>query len=196
MLELTSISSGTQLREVSLSALEQGRVEESPRSSCCSRITAAVVPSIKEVGGLFQWTRDWYYAHTNRLVRNMIRVSVAGGMSTIGGGISGDPRVKTFFHISAIAAVWIGSGVGGFGNGLSTWLAWETDTEDRITILETKITELSGLINSLRNEACAKDDRLDECVTALGRLTAERERIDQTIPAKERPGPSSELNAS
>lgn len=146
---MQSLELSTQHKELSLRRLEEGlQHERQDEPSCCSRVGNVALSAFSEVANLIRILNAFYYRHTNRLVRNIVRVAIAGGMSTIGGGISGDPRVKAFFKISAIAAVWLGSGVGGFGNALSTYLAWETGIEDQVAELERELQELRSLVQS------------------------------------------------
>lgn len=89
-----------------------------------------------------------YYAHTSMIVRNFIRVLVAGLLSALGGVISGDPRIVA---ILGIAAVYFGSAVGGFGNAFSTWFAWETSAEERIARLERIVQNLTDRLKQIED---------------------------------------------
>lgn len=92
-------------------------------------------------------SKSCFYAYTSRTARNFIRISLAGCLSLLGAGISSDPRLQAVFG-GVIAAVWIGGIISGLGNGASTYLAWETDTEDRIAALENKVRDLEAQLNS------------------------------------------------
>jgi hypothetical protein len=95
------------------------------------------------------------YSSTSRTSRNLMRVSLAGGLSCVGGVISGDPRVQVVFGTTLVTVVFLGSFIGGVGNGLSTWLAWETDTEERIAKLEALVAAQSRHISSLQEKLSA-----------------------------------------
>lgn len=181
----STIMSGSSSMVLNLSALEAGRAyEERETVSCCTRISRAISPSIAEIGNFFGFCNRWYYNHTTRFLRNVIRVLIAGGLSTIGGGFSGDPRVKAFFHISTITAVWIGSGIGGAGNALSTYLAWETGLEKEVASMKRQLDTLvvtsaehQQLIANLHEELKIANLLLDEV-----RARARKEDVEKSVP--------------
>jgi len=81
-----------------------------------------------------------------RLGRNLLRVAFAGAASFAGEIISGEAHIVAAMGIGALI---VGSALGGFGNAASTWLSWETDTEDRITRLEQKMKKLLPETNEI-----------------------------------------------
>jgi len=124
-----------QLENCTSSSVTLTPIGDREETSCCANLAS-------RIHVLFQTIDSFYYDHTSRLVRNMVRVGLAGGLSTFGGVLSSDTRVSGFFHLSQRLAIWIGSGIGGVGNGVSTWLAWETDSEDRLAVCERLLSEL------------------------------------------------------
>lgn len=93
------------------------------RSLCCQRVNNFFINSSKCI-----------YTNSTRIVRNLFRVTLAGGLSMLGGVLASDP-----------ALVVTGSLLGGVGNGLSTWLAWETDVDSRVDRLEKVMSRVGKL---------------------------------------------------
>ncbi len=87
-----------------------------------------------------------------RLERNALRVSLAGGLSVIGGVVAGFS--PTFGGILA------GGAIGGIGNGASTWLAWENPDqyfiEARLVEDFPKLLERSQVINQYLDQVIDK----------------------------------------
>jgi hypothetical protein len=105
---------------------------------------------------------------TARDVRNIARVTFAGGLSTIGGILAGE---KHAIAAMGFGAVLLGSVIGGIGNGFSTWLAWETDFEDRIKAVEQQY----GLSSSM---APSDNQQRKKCISpASSRLACNLWRV-------------------
>lgn len=97
-----------------------------------------------KTSGVYSKCEKFIYAHTTRSVRNVLRVVIAGGITALGGLIQGDPKVAAAFGLTIAAGVTFGAFVGGIGNGFSTWLSWETDTDDRVAALENRVRLLEA----------------------------------------------------
>lgn len=119
--------------------------------------------------GCYQKYVRYVYSHTSRTGRNLTRVFFAAAFSMLGAIIGGDPRAAAALGLTLTAAVAFGGFLGGFGNGLSTWLAWETETEDRIKFLE----EAFKAMTEERKEFMGKVSALaDENRKIMGRVSA------------------------
>lgn len=91
------------------------------------------------------------YRSTSRGFRNFLRVGLATGGSCVGGLIAGLPGFIAVAG-SSIAAIWMGSWIGGGANGCSTIFAYETDSEDRDSDLEIVIARQAEQIEFLKIE--------------------------------------------
>lgn len=131
--------------------------------------SASLAQTQAKTEGCYQKYVKYVYAHTSRTGRNFTRVFFAAAFSMLGAIIGGDPRVAAALGLTLTAAVAFGGFVGGFGNGLSTWLAWETETEDRIKILEKAFEAM----REERKEFMGKVSALaDENRRLMGRVSA------------------------
>lgn len=74
---------------------------------------------------------DW-----GRFIRNMTRVLLTGTLSALGTLIAGE---KHIYKVLGICALVFGAFLSGLANGLSTRLAWESQDQGRIDLLERQV---------------------------------------------------------
>jgi hypothetical protein len=91
-----------------------------------------------------------------RTERNIMRVSLAAGLSTAGAMIAG--------FVPTIGGIFAGGALGGIGNGASTWLAWEKSEqhfiEARLISDFPKVLERSRVINQYLDEVIGKMQKI------------------------------------
>ncbi len=117
--------------------------QEENTTHCCGTIKQVIKTIWKRSQGIYTHIGTLIEGHTNRHVRNLLRISIAGGLSVIGGLLSSEQ------HIIAIIGIWaiiFGSILSGVANGFSTILAWENAVDPKILDLQRQVSALANSV--------------------------------------------------
>lgn len=106
-----------------------------------------------------------------RLERNIMRVSLAAGLSAIGGVLAG--------FVPTTGGIFAGGAIGGIGNGVSTWLAWEKADQ---YFLEARLIED---FPKVMERTTAIDQYLDDIIARMQKLYSVGLPVDTTEPSIE-----------
>ncbi len=90
-----------------------------------------------------------FYAITGRLERNIMRITLTGGLSFAGTVIAGHPSA---IAVMGVGAIFFGGALSGIANALSTGLSLETSLDNRLAELENEVVSLKRMNSILSRQ--------------------------------------------